>query len=88
MLEQLLCEVASDGVPVMPHPDMVRRMGAKDALVSIKHLACGLPDTAAYYTVEAFQSQFPSSMATGQRVLKQVRLMCAGKDAHVEAERP
>jgi hypothetical protein len=73
VLEQLLCEVAVEGVPVMPHPDMVRRMGAKDALVSIKHLACGLPDTAAYYTVEDFQSQFPASLACGQRVLKQNR---------------
>ena len=72
-LEQMLCEVAAEGVPVMPHPDMVKRMGAKDALVSIKHLSCGLPDTEAYYTVEEFASQFPRSLATGPRVLKQNR---------------
>lgn len=73
LLEQMLCEVAAEGVPVMPHPDMVKRMGAKDALVSIKHLSCGLPDTEAYYTVEEFAAGFPKSLATGPRVLKQNR---------------
>merc|ERR1719359_1078704 len=57
----------------MSHPDVRTKMGAKDALVKIKDLSCGMPDTYAYYDIETFKSTFPGSMSTGPRVLKQNR---------------
>ena len=48
-------------------------MGAKDALSKIKDLSCGMDDTFAYYTIEEFKANFPKTIATGVRVLKQNR---------------
>lgn len=45
-------------------------MGAKDALVKIRDLSCGLPDTYAYYDIPSFKAQFPKSIAEHPRVLK------------------
>ena len=72
-LDNMLREVAATGVVAMSHPDAMIKMGAKDALVKIKHLSCGMPDTYAYYDIPAFKAQFPKSVATGVRVLKQNR---------------
>ena len=72
-LDQMLRDVASKGVAMMSHPDVMIKMGAKDALVKIKDLSCGMSDTYAYYDVESFKSQFPQSVGSGTRVLKQNR---------------
>jgi hypothetical protein len=37
------------GKPVWSSPRVQTQMGAKDALVKIKNMSCGLPDTYAYY---------------------------------------
>ena len=72
-LDNLLREMAAKGKAAMPHPDVVAKMGAKDALVKIRHLSCGLPDTRAYYDIPSFREQFPRTVGTGVRVLKQNR---------------
>ena len=64
-------------------------MGAKDALVKIRDLSCGMPDTYAYYDIPSFKENFPQTVATGPRVLKQNRgsqgegiWVCRVKDGH------
>ena len=73
-LDDMLRDVASKGVKAMAHPDCMIKMGAKDALVKINDLSCGLPDTYAYYDIPGFKEGFPKALATGHvRVLKQNR---------------
>mmetsp|Transcript_24168 Transcript_24168/g.35818 ORF Transcript_24168/g.35818 Transcript_24168/m.35818 type:complete len:488 (+) Transcript_24168:64-1527(+) len=73
-LDALLMELHEEcGVLVMSPPDAMQRMGAKDALCKIKHLACGLEDTAAYYNADEFRAGFCKSIAFQPRVLKQNR---------------
>jgi hypothetical protein len=48
-------------------------MGAKDALVKIRHLRCGLLDTEVYYDGEALEQGFRKSIAFRPRVIKQNR---------------
>ena len=48
-------------------------MGAKDALVKIGKLGCGLPDTLAYYDAEALEKGFKACCAYQPRVIKQNR---------------
>jgi len=62
----------------MSSAEAMKKMGAKDALVKIKDMQCGLLCTAAYYTMEELKSNFPKTMALaaeekGKRVLKQNR---------------
>lgn len=72
-LNQMLSELSDLKIAAMSHPEVMRRMGAKDALVKIRNLSCGMPDTYAYYTVEDFKENFPQTIVTGTRVLKQNR---------------
>jgi len=73
-LNALQTKLAADfGVKLMSSPDVRVKMGAKDALVKIKDLQCGMPDTFAYYDMQSFTSNFPTVMSTGPRVLKQNR---------------
>ena len=72
-LDGLLREMGSFGKAVMSHPDVMLKMGAKDALVKIRNLSCGMPDTFAYYDIPSFKYNFPKTIATGTRVLKQNR---------------
>ena len=46
---------AASGAVAMSHPAVMRQMGAKDALFKIRKLACGMPDTQAYYDMATFQ---------------------------------
>ena len=69
-LDDMLRGVASSGVPCMSHPDVLLKMGAKDAVVKIKDLSCGMSDTFAYYDVASFKESFPKTVATGARVLR------------------
>ena len=73
MYEKLVKECVDKGAVAMSHPDVMRQMGAKDALVKIKDLSCGMPDTYAYYNISNFKENFPKTIATGPRVLKQNR---------------
>lgn len=69
MLRQL-CE---NGIIGMPHPDAMIGYGAKDALVKLKNTSLVPADTYAYYSLQELFEQFPSSLAKGERVLKQNR---------------
>lgn len=69
MLRQL-CE---NGIIGMPHPDAMIGYGAKDALVKLTNTSLVPKDTYAYYSLQELFEQFPSSLAKGERVLKQNR---------------
>lgn len=69
MLRQL-CE---NGIIGMPHPDAMIGYGAKDALVKLTNTSLVPTDTYAYYSLQELFEQFPSSLAKGERVLKQNR---------------
>merc|ERR1719502_106516 len=66
-------EMRKLGIQVWPSPDVMEFMGAKDALVQIKDMHIGLPDTLAYYTPEEFAAGFKETMAFKPRVVKQNR---------------
>merc|ERR1719387_40310 len=66
-------EIRKLGINVWPSPDVMEFMGAKDALVHIKDMHIGLPDTNAYYTPEEFSAGFKKTMAFQPRVIKQNR---------------
>ena len=72
-LDGMLREAAAKGIAPMQHPDVMQKMGAKDALVKIANLSCGMADTYAYYDIPSFKENFPKSIATGVRVVKQNR---------------
>jgi hypothetical protein len=73
MLDELLRDVASRGVWVSAHPDVILKMGVKEVLYRTKHLGWGT-DTHLYRAAEAFREEFPLRLRTaGPRVLKQNR---------------
>merc|ERR550537_811135 len=61
------------GKQVWPSPDVMEKMGAKDALCKIASLNIGLEDTLAYYSEEAFKEGFKKTMKFQPRVIKQNR---------------
>jgi hypothetical protein len=72
-LDSLLRDVASQGVWVSAHPDVILKMGVKEVLVRTKHLGWGT-DTHLYRSVSAFRGEFPLRLqSAGPRVLKQNR---------------
>ena len=72
-LDALLRDVASRGVWVSAHPDVILKMGVKEVLHRTKHLGWGT-DTHLYRTARAFREEFPPRLRTaGPRVLKQNR---------------
>lgn len=73
--DDMLRELANEenGLMIMTHPDVMSTLGAKDSLVKIKHLKCGLEDTEVYYDPEAFKEGFRKSIAFQPRVVKQNR---------------
>jgi hypothetical protein len=72
-LDAMLREVASQGVWVSTHPDVILKMGVKEVLFRTKHLGWGT-DTHLYRTAEAFYAEFPGRLrSAGPRVLKQNR---------------
>jgi len=60
-------------IGVWPSPDVMEFMGAKDALVKVRHLGIGLEDTLAYYDKQTFEDGFKKTMAFQPRVIKQNR---------------
>jgi hypothetical protein len=72
-LDALLRDVASSGVWVTAHPDVILKMGVKEVLYRTKQLGWGT-NTHLYRTAEAFREEFPVRLRTaGSRVLKQNR---------------
>ena len=72
-LDAMLRDVASRGVWVSAHPDVILKMGVKEVLHRTKHLGWGT-DTHLYRTASAFRAEFPPRLQShGPRVLKQNR---------------
>src|ERR1700755_321541 len=71
-LDALLREVASRGVWVSAHPDVILKMGTKEVLHRTRMMSWGC-DTALYRTVEAMRVELPSRLAAGPRVIKRNR---------------
>jgi hypothetical protein len=73
ILDALLREVASRGIWVSAHPDVILKMGVKQVLYRTKSLGWG-SDTHVYDDPRAFRAEFPARLrAAGPRVLKQNR---------------
>ena len=72
-LDAMLRDVASRGVWVSAHPDVILKMGVKEVLHRTKHLGWGT-DTHLYRAAPAFRAEFPPRLrSAGPRVLKQNR---------------
>jgi hypothetical protein len=72
-LDVMLRDVASGGVWVSAHPDVILKMGVKEVLYRTKHLGWGT-DTHLYRSAEALRNEFPRRLpSAGPRVLKQNR---------------
>src|SRR5262249_41903763 len=72
-LDPLLCDVASHGVFVSSHPDLILKMGTKEVLYRTRNMSWGT-DTRLYTTVEQFRRELPQCLAEGKpRGLKQYR---------------
>jgi hypothetical protein len=73
VLDALLRDVASKGVWVSAHPDVILKMGVKEVLHRTRHLGWGT-DTHLYRNAAAFREEFPQRLRAGAaRVLKQNR---------------
>src|SRR5262249_48946528 len=69
----MLREVASHGVWISSHPDVIVKMGVKEVLYNTRHLGWG-SDTHLYQSAEAFRAEFPRRLLSdGPRVLKRNR---------------
>jgi len=71
--DDMLRELSNEGVIILTHPDVSSTLGAKDSLVKIKNLSCGMKDTEVYYDPDSFQRGFRKSIAFQPRVIKQNR---------------
>jgi hypothetical protein len=72
-LDAMLREVASRGVWVSAHPDVILKMGTKEVLYRTRHLGWGT-DTHVYRSAEALAEEFPRRLQSdGPRVLKRNR---------------
>jgi Domain of unknown function (DUF6815) len=72
-LNGLLREVASRGVMVSAHPDVIDAIGTKEVLFRTRHLRFG-SDVRLYASSDQLRSEFPRSLAGGEtRVLKPSR---------------
>ena len=83
-LDQILREVASAGVQVHTHPDIILKMGTKGVLLDTKGMSWGT-DVVAYHSVEELRAQLPAKLIGGPRVLKQLRGHSGGGIWKVEA---
>jgi hypothetical protein len=73
VLDAMLRDVASKGVWVSAHPDVILKMGVKEVLYRTKDLGWGT-DTHVYRNAAAFRETFPHRLrVAGVRVLKQNR---------------
>jgi hypothetical protein len=73
VLNAMLADVASKGVFVSAHPEVIDKMGTKEVLYRTRRMSWGC-DTRLYATLDVMRAELPASVASGtQRVLKQVR---------------
>jgi len=70
--DKALMEVTAK-IPVWPTPDVMAKMGAKDALCNIREMDFGLPDTLGYYSPDDIDAGFRKTIAFQPRVVKQNR---------------
>ena len=71
-LDSILRDVASQGVWVSTHPDIIMKMGTKEILHRTRHLGCGT-DTHVYHTPDELAEGLSRLLASGPRVVKQHR---------------
>lgn len=69
----LLRDLSDNGLVGMSHPDLMVSLGAKDILYKLRDTSLVPTDTYAYYSQDEFVKQFPTSLALGDRILKQNR---------------
>jgi len=73
VLNAMLADVASKGVFVSAHPEVIDKMGTKEVLYRTRNMSWGC-DTHLYRTLETMRTRLPASLASGvPRVLKQIR---------------
>ncbi len=73
ILDSMLREVATTGVFVSAHPDVIMKMGTKEVVYRTRDIGWGC-DTHLYSDMEQVRRELPVQLATGQaRVLKQYR---------------
>lgn len=74
--DETIEQAAKKGKVIFSSTAVKRKMGAKDALVKIRNMNCGLSDTFAYYSPEELEKGFKTSCAFQPRVIKQNRGSC------------
>ncbi|HEY5636171.1 MAG TPA: Cj0069 family protein [Burkholderiales bacterium] len=73
VLDALLREVASKGILVSTHPDVILKLGTKEVLHSTRSMGWGC-DTRLYASPVQMKAELPAQLALGKaRVLKQYR---------------
>ena len=73
VLDGVLRDVASHGVFVSTHPDVILKLGTKEVLFQTREMGWGA-DISLYRTIEELREQLPIRLARGEsRVLKQNR---------------
>jgi len=72
--DKLMDNIAIKGKAIWSTPVLQQRMSSKDALVKIKDLTCGLPDSFAYYDKEEFDAGFKMSCAFSPRIISMNRM--------------
>lgn len=73
VLDEMLREVASHGVFVSAHPDVILKLGTKEVLFQTREMGWG-GDVYLYKSVEELRQQLAARLASGEsRVLKQNR---------------
>ena len=72
ILNAMLGDVASHGVMVSAHPGVIEKMGTKEVLYRTREMSWGC-DTRLYPSLEVMRTELPARLATGPRVLKQIR---------------
>ena len=72
VLDALLEKVASTGVFVSSHPDVILKLGTKEVLFQTRAMTWAT-DTHRYSSLEELRVELPKRLGTGSRVLKQHR---------------
>ena len=72
LLDPMLRDVASQGVVVSAHPDVILKMGTKEVLVQTRDMGWG-SECFLYHSLDEMRDQLPELLAQGPRVLKQHR---------------
>ncbi len=71
-LDALLRDVATRGVWVSAHPDVIAKMGTKEVLYRTRTMSWGC-DTALYRSAAEMRSELPARLDVGPRVIKRNR---------------